>query len=89
MLDAAAGLTEVETKHLKKLLSLVHRGEFKYPLDVHELARTGLQHAAPPILSQLRGLDQAGVRAVLTAVLAERIPANRLRRAGSGAPAEA
>jgi len=89
MLDAGAGLTEVETQHLKQLLSLVHKRELSFPLDVHELTRTGLQHCAPPLLGQLRGLDEAGVRAVLIAVLAERLPANRLRRASSGAPAEA
>ena len=83
MFDAAAGLTEVESKHLKQMLALVHRGEFTFPIDVQELARTGLQHCQGPLLAQLRGLDEAGVRAVLVAVLAERIPNNRLRRAGS------
>jgi len=88
MIDAAVGLTEVKTKHLKQLLSLVHRGEFSYPLDVQELARTGLQHCAPPLLGQLRGLDEPAVRAVLTAVLAERLPANRQRLARTGAMAD-
>ena len=82
MLDAAVGLTEVETKHLKQMLSLVHRGEYSYPIDVHELARTGLQHSQGPLLAALRGLDEAGVRAVLVVALAERVPSNRLRRAG-------
>jgi hypothetical protein len=88
MLDAAVGLTEVKTKHLKQLLSLVHRGEFTYPLDIAELARTGLQHCAPALLAQLRKLDEPGVRAVLITVLAERLPANQKRRAASGATAE-
>lgn len=89
MLNAGIGLTEVETVDLKKLLSLAHQGELTFPLDIHELARTGLQHCAPAILGQLRGLDEAGVRAVLIAVLAERVPTNRLRRAGAGPSAEA
>jgi len=87
MLDAAVGLTEVETRHLKQLLALVHRGELNYPLNVQELARTGLQHCAPPLLGHLRGLDGPAVRAILTAVLAERLPANqqRLTQARAGA----
>jgi hypothetical protein len=87
MLDAAVGLTEVETRHLKQLLALVHRGELNYPLNVQELARTGLQHCAPSLLGQLRGLEAPAVRAVLTAVLAERLPVNqqRLARACAGA----
>ena len=87
MLDAAVGLTEVATRHLKQLLALVHRGELNYPINVQELARTGFQHCAAPLLGQLRGLEGPAVRAVLIAVLAERLPANqkRLAKASAGA----
>ena len=65
------GLTPVATDALKHLLALVHRDELNVPLDVSEFTRIGLQDAAED-LSLLRGLDKAGVRAVLVAVLAER-----------------
>ena len=77
MLGAAAGLTEVRTDDLKKLLRLAHRGEPNYPLTAIELARLGLQHCAPPMLATLRGLEEDAVKALLVAVIAERLPSNR------------
>ena len=84
MLGAAAGLTEVRTDDLKKLLGLLHRGELNFPLDTGELARVGLQHCATEMLAMLRGLDGPPVLAVVVAVIAERMPANEqnaIRRA--------
>ena len=79
MLSAAVGLTEVDEKHLKELLALVHHEALAFPLDIAELTRVGLQHCAAALLGSLRGLDAAGARAVLVAVLAERRPASRPR----------
>ncbi|MCO4771796.1 MAG: hypothetical protein KDA24_17325 [Deltaproteobacteria bacterium] len=77
MLGAAAGLTEVRTDDLKKLLRLAYKGEPNFPLSAIELARLGLQHCAIPMLAQLRGLDGVAVQALLVAVIAERLPSNR------------
>ena len=77
MLGAAAGLTEVRTDDLKKLLALAHKNELRFPLDPGELARCGLQHCAIEMLATLRGLDQTAVKAVVVAVIAERLPANK------------
>jgi hypothetical protein len=73
MLRAAAGLTRVHTEALKRALSALHRGEVSCPLTVAELARVGLQHCAEDLLETLRDLDEKAVRAVLVAVLAERL----------------
>lgn len=69
-------LTSVPTDHLKKALGLLHRGELVCPLTPLELVRTGFQNHLDALLGHLRGLDTAGVRAVLTAVLAERQETN-------------
>ena len=74
------GLTEVRAEDLKKLLGLLHRAEITCPLNVVELARTGLQHATNPLLNHLRGLGPEAVRAVLTASLAERLAAEERQR---------
>jgi len=66
------GLTEVNRKDLEKTLHTLYRGDLELPLNIHGLTRVGLQHCSQPLLSQLRGLDQVGVQAVLVAVLAER-----------------
>ncbi len=79
MFDAAAGLTDVTTDDLKKLLRVVHRDQIRCPLTVDELARCGLQHCAEHLLAACRGLDSNGVRAVVIAVVAERLPANKER----------
>jgi hypothetical protein len=73
MLGSSFGLTDVSTDDLKKALALLHQGHLDTPVDAGVLARMGLQHCSAPLLSQLRGLDAPGVRAVLTAVLAERL----------------
>ena len=67
------GLTEVQTEDLKRAFQLLVRGELNCPLSPWELARCGLQHTTEAMLGTLRGLDAAAVRAVLTAVLAERL----------------
>jgi len=68
----SVGLVEIPTDALKLLLRLVHKGELRFPLDMTELTRIGLQANATELLGTLRGLEENGVRAVLVAVLAER-----------------
>lgn len=68
-----SGLVRVPTDDLKKLLALLHRGELSFPLTPVEVTRCGLQAHIDPLLDNLRGLDAAAVRAVLTAVLSERL----------------
>lgn len=70
-------LTSVPTGDLKRALGLLHRGELICPLTPLELVRTGFQNHLDALLGHLRGLNPAGVRAVLTAVLAERIESDR------------
>lgn len=77
MLEAGKGLTTVDTADLRKALKYVHTEEIRTPLTVEELARCGLQHVALELLDALRGLDRTAVRAVLVAVLAERLAAER------------
>ena len=71
------GLTEVADKDLKTLLKYLHRGEMNFPLTPAELARFGLQPCTASLLGHLRGLSEEGVRAVVVAVLAERIEAEK------------
>lgn len=66
------GLVEVPTADLEKLLRHHVRGELDVPVTIVGFTRLGLQHRANALLNALRGLDDAGVRAVLVAVLAER-----------------
>lgn len=80
MLDAAAGLTRVSTTDLKKALSALHRGHLRFPLTIEELTRFGLQHCANDLLGVLRQVDEAGARAVLVAVLAERLAEEKRRQ---------
>lgn len=72
MLDSYRGLTDVSESDLKKALQMLHQGHLQGPVDAGRLARVGLQHCQGPLLQMLRGLDDAGVRAVLVAVLSER-----------------
>jgi len=65
------GLTGVKSEDLKRLLKCVHRGELPCPITQIGLATTGLLRLGDD-LDALRGLDEAGVRAVIVAVLAER-----------------
>jgi hypothetical protein len=73
MLTAGRGLTAVSTDDLKAVLRAVHRGELPCPIVAQGLAMTGLLRLLDD-LEPLRGLDEAGVRAVLTCTLAERSP---------------
>lgn len=66
-------LTSVPTDALKLALGLLHRGELRCPITALECTRTGLHAHMDALLAHLRGLDEAGVRAVLTAVLYERL----------------
>ena len=66
------GLARVSTAHLKTALRALHRGELDLPVSIQGFARIGLQEPGEELLDQLRGLDAAGVRAVLVCVLAER-----------------
>jgi hypothetical protein len=72
-------LTGVPTEELRQLLRLVHRRQLETPITPAGLALVGLQHRSEEIMQTLRGLDEPGVRAVLVAVVAERIEV----RAGS------
>jgi len=65
------GLKAVKSSDLKLLLKAVHRGELPCPITRIGLATTGLLRLGDD-LDALRGLDEAGVRAVIVAVLAER-----------------
>ncbi len=67
------GLTQVPTEDLKTLLHYLHQGEINCPVTPSELARIGLQDRAEAILSTVRGLDASALRAVLVAVIAERL----------------
>ncbi len=72
MLHAGIALTRVSTEDLRRALRHLVRGDLRAPLGIHDLTRCGLQPVAADLLDALRGLDEAGVRAVLVAVLAER-----------------
>lgn len=65
-------LVDVPTDMLKILFRAQVRGELRCPLEAWEVARFGLQSWQAEVLEAFRGLDEAGVRAVLVAVLAER-----------------
>ena len=67
------GLADVPTDGLKTLLRQLHRDELDFPLGPAGVACLGLQHHSEDILGHLRGLDKEAVRAVLVAVLAERL----------------
>ncbi|MDC0671496.1 hypothetical protein [Nannocystis radixulma] len=73
MLQSA--LVRVPTEDLKRLLALLHRGELQCPLTPVEVTRCGFQVHMESLLGHLRGLEGPAVRAVLTAVLSERIAA--------------
>ncbi len=77
MLDAATGLTRVTTDDLKKALAALHRGDLRFPLTIGDLTRVGLQHCASDYLAVLRQVDEEGARAVLVAVIAERLAAEK------------
>jgi len=80
MMLGLLGLTDVPTRDLETLLRHVHSGEARCPLQASEIARLGLQHRHEELM-HLRGLDEAAVRAVLVAVIAERRAVARKRAA--------
>jgi hypothetical protein len=69
------GLVQVSTEQLRTLLRGIHRETLDCPLTPAGLAGHGLQEATGAILGHMRALDRAGVRAVVVAVLAERMAA--------------
>lgn len=77
MLRAAVGLTQITTEELKKALKALHGGELTCPLTIADLTRVGLQYCANDFLEMLRNLDHDAVRAVLVAVIAERLAMER------------
>ena len=80
MIHAAEGLTDVPTEDLKRTLRSIHRGDLPCPLTPDTLACVGLQDRSATLMQTLRDLDEIAVRAVLVAVIAERLPQNRQRR---------
>ena len=72
-----SGLTALREEELTTLLRYLHRGELDVPLTIETLTRIGLQHRHDVVMGALRGLDEAGVRAVLVCVLAERKNSNQ------------
>ena len=66
-----AGLVTVTDADLKDLLRHVHRGTLSCPITRIGLAQVGLLRLGDE-LDVLQGLDERGVRAVVTAVFAER-----------------
>ena len=67
----AHGLSRLSDEDLKELLRRVHHEELSSPLRRSELLTMGMNKIADNA-DLLVGLDRAGVRAVLVAVLAER-----------------
>lgn len=68
---SGAGLTRVPDADLETLLRRIHRGELRCPLRRRDLLLSGMNVLADRG-DLLLGLDDAGVRAVISAVLAER-----------------
>ena len=71
------GLTSLTTEQLKKLLKYLHDGSLELPLTARSIATVGFQFRHQELTGAMRGLDEAGVRAVLVCVIAERIKAAR------------
>jgi hypothetical protein len=69
------GLVRVSTERLEVLLRGLHRETLGCPLTPAALAGHGLQDDTAALLGHMRGLDRAGVQAVVVAVLAERLAA--------------
>ena len=72
MQTVAAGLTELTEDELKKLLRHIYREELPCPVSADTLACVGFQSRHEWISAALGGLDAAGVKGVLVAVIAER-----------------
>lgn len=71
-LQLGLGLVPVDDSALRTLLKALYRGDIAPPLTLPDLTRVGLQYCASELLHHLRNLDDAAIRAVLVAVLAER-----------------
>jgi hypothetical protein len=69
----AAGLTRVTTEDLKKALRNLYQGHLRCPVTMENLTRVGLQHCAGDFLAMARQLDEAGFRALIVGVVAERL----------------
>lgn len=69
------GLVQVSTEQLRTLLRGLHRETLTCPLTPAGLAGHGLQDATGVILGHMRELDRPAVRAIVVAVLAERMAA--------------
>ena len=69
------GLVGIRLKVLKALLAAVHSEQLPCPLSPDALACQGFQDLSEQILASLRGLEQEAVRAILVAVIAERLSA--------------
>jgi len=67
------GLLDLNTAELRRLLGHLHKGELVCPVDAQRIAVTGFQYKSAELMAAFRGLDEAGVRAVLVCVLAERM----------------
>ena len=67
----ARGMSRVPTPDLEQLLRIVHRGEVPFPLTRGGLIACAVGHLEHE-LDLLVGRDQAGARALLVAVIAER-----------------
>lgn len=76
MFTSAKGMTALKTDDLIAILRVVHRGELSCPITQIGLAQAGLLRLGDDV-GHLFGLDEAGVRAVLVAVLAERSLRNK------------
>jgi hypothetical protein len=66
------GLLDLKTPELKRLLGHLHKGDLLCPVNAQRVALVGFQYRSGELMGALRGLDEAGVRAVLVCVLAER-----------------
>ncbi|MGE0788804.1 MAG: hypothetical protein AB7S26_24235 [Sandaracinaceae bacterium] len=64
-------LTALRTEDLTNLLSRLHQGQLRCPINAAQLHVAGLSYLQDRV-DFLSGLDEAGVRAVLVAVIAER-----------------
>ncbi len=67
------GLTGLKTEELKRLLSLLHKGQLILPFSAHSIACAGFQYKQTELMAAFRGVEESGVRAVLVCVLAERL----------------
>ena len=67
------GLKRAKTDDLRALLKFLHQGKLPYPLERKTLLTMGM-NALADYGDLLIGLDERGLRSVLVATLAERMP---------------